>query len=165
MPLRMYPWIGCRYEDQNEGFGLKLLVVGESHYPTPNDAEPSLGLTQRVVRRRVDGQNPQPFFTTMTKVLTENPTNTDVDFSVWHSVAFYNYIQSFVDKGPPKEHQWREAVEPFGMVLKFFQPDAVLVASCRVGRRIERREGIEFAVMPHPRILDQQDLDSRSQDI
>ena len=153
MPLVMAPWIGCLYGGENR-FGFRLLVIGESHYETCNDPEPWFGLTTRVVGRRVNGANRQRFFTTMTKILTEADVQ-DPDFSVWHEVVFYNYIQSFV-KGSPTKRQWEEAKGPFRTVLEYLRPDAVLVASRRAGRRIRREhrcllDGIEFDVMAHPR--------------
>ena len=147
-PLTFAPWIGDQYGRKSR-FGCKLLVVGQSHYETDRDREPSLELTQRVVKRRVDGQNRQPFFTVMTKVLTQNLTNND--FSVWHEVAFYNYIQSFVaPRSSPTERQWQAARGPFRTVLKDLGPDAVLVASRAVGSRIDQHNGIGFAVVAHP---------------
>ena len=154
MPLIMAPWIGCRY-GRNYGevnrFGFRLLVVGISHYETPRDPEPWFGITTGVVGRRVNGACRQHFFTTMTKVLTREEDVQNLHFSVWHEVAFYNYIQSFVPKGrSPRRNQWEDARDPFRTVLKYLQPDAVLVASRTVGDRIDLPNEIEFAVVDHP---------------
>ena len=156
MPLTMAPWIGCQYGrhyGENNRFGFRLLVIGESHYATCRDPEPWFGLTTGVVGRRVNGENRQRFFTTMTKVLTE-ADDEDPEFSVWHEVAFYNYIQSFVQKAPT-QNQWEEARYPFRTVLEYLQPDAVLVASIRTGNHLDQEHGplldrIASVVMHHP---------------
>ena len=159
MPLNMAPWIGRQYgrsDEEENRFGFRLLVVGESHYKTERDREPWFGLTTGVVERRVGGKCRQPFFTTMTKVLNQDQEDVgDPDFSVWQEVAFYNYIQSF-RCGRISQLQWEEAQAPWQVVLKYLQPDAVLVASCAAAHRIRRNhQGLldpdRLAVVAHPR--------------
>ena len=166
MPLNMAPWIGRQYgrSDLEENrFGFRLLVVGESHYKTKQDPQPWFGLTTGVVERRVGGGNRQrAFFTPLTEVLTRNRDIHPSDFAVWHEVAFYNYIQSFKRNGITR-HQLEEARAPWQVVLEYLQPEAVFVASRLVGRAIEGNglpEGIEFDMVDHPR-SSRQTIDKR----
>ena len=102
----------------------------------------------------------------MTKVLNQEDVR-HPDFSVWHEVAFYNYIQSFVERGErPTRQQWEEAQAPWQVVLKYLQPDAVLVASWTAGLRIRRNhQGLldpdRLVVVAHPRAGGQWTIRSR----
>ncbi|HGF0767933.1 TPA: hypothetical protein ACF7ZB_000186 [Kluyvera georgiana] len=47
MAIKFKPWVGENYE--NSAFGVRILVLGESHYADPED-EPGEDWTQHVVR-------------------------------------------------------------------------------------------------------------------
>ena len=147
--VTFHPWVGSHYEDSDNRFGFRLLVLGESHYNdamNENDQDPewieyrnSHGgehvFTQFVVRKW--GQNRRAsFFTIIAKVLSGSAEWIDDDArsEILEHVAFYNYVSRHVpwyqdDDRPkrPTSEQWRGSKAPFETVLQSLKPDAVLM--------------------------------------
>ena len=151
-----HPWIGPHYGRESQ-FGVRLLVLGESHYGRPGEVPEPRIFTQDVVRY-YSGQHRHPYFTILAKILRGDRGWIDDEerAAIWENVAFYNYIQSLVPAPgtPPTAAQWDAAHDPFLTVLDTLQPDAVLVASKRLWGQIEqmpRPANMAFAFINHPR--------------
>ena len=133
-----YPWIGEHYCNNNNVFGLRLLVVAESHFDDGIDNQDQQfnlphGFTRYVVENYA--MAPNIFFTTLSNLLRERDGGPweQENGEIWNHVAFYNYIQGFVgyDNGalPPNRQQWKESKEAFDTVIKVLQPNAVVICS------------------------------------
>ena len=109
--VTFHPWVGSHYEDSDNHFGFRLLVLGESHYNdamNENDQDPEWleysnshggksAFTQFVVHKW--GQNQRAsFFTIIAKVLrgTAEWIDDDTRSEIWEHVTFYNYVSSYV---------------------------------------------------------------------
>ena len=124
--VRFPPWVGECYH--NSKFRLRLLVLGQYHYGDPG-FESSV-LTSEAVRSW--GQKyPSSYFTKIAQVLLgETDCLSDgARTDVWEHIAFYNYIQTLVDRPRtlPSPAEWKAAEAPFMVVLDALQPNAVLV--------------------------------------
>ena len=73
---------------------------------------------------------------------------------VFQEIAFYNFVQTFVDSAPrgdPSFRQWVDAQAPLKTVLAALKPNAVLVLGLELWRHIlDWPEGIAHAVIAHP---------------
>ena len=144
-----HPWIGKNF-GHDSCFGVRLLVVGESHYwehdphdqpdclQFPNIWARTTHLTQEVV---VDwGQNRRGsarFFTNVSNVLrmrNDGGSYEDENGEMWNHVAFYDYVQSYVEwqheagrPNRPTDDQWDEGKDPFDTILQILKPDAILM--------------------------------------
>lgn len=150
--VTFHPWVGRCY-GRNSRFGVRLLVLGESHYDEYLEFS-GPDFTQNVVR--ILGQEQRDkFFTKIAKVLlrTADRINDDVRSEIWEHVAFYNFVQSMVpgNRTPPTFRQWCEAQTPFQTVLQDLEPDAVLLLSWRLPEHIlHQPENISFGAIAHP---------------
>ena len=150
--VTFHPWVGARYGRESR-FGVRLLVLGESHYD--DDSEFSdCGFTQEVVRTW--GQNNRArFFTIIAKVLrgSEDWIDDDPRSEIWEHTTFYNFVQSVVSgpRTPPKFRQWCEAQTPFTTVLQSLNPDAVLMLGWRLAEHVlHQPENVMFGDIAHP---------------
>ncbi|MDE0508015.1 MAG: hypothetical protein OXI17_05195 [Gammaproteobacteria bacterium] len=153
------PWIGERYGRQSR-FGVRVLVLGESHYDWLKRNCPENKVTIEVVEYHTQcfpkEDRRLPFFTKIANVLRgERGWIDDSDIaSLFQEIAFYNFVQTFVGDAPrgnPTFRQWVEAQAPFRTVLDALQPDAVLVLGFRLRDHIlEWPADIEHAVIGHP---------------
>ena len=84
------PWIGSKYFGENH-FGLRVLVLGESHYGDVLESRPTV--TTEVVRLLAQNER-HVFFTKVSKVLLGLDGNTWLDNQqrgeIWEHIAFYN---------------------------------------------------------------------------
>lgn len=148
--VTFYPWIGSRYGRRSR-FGIRLLVLGESHY---GENIESKSFTTEVVKEWGQRRRAR-FFTIIANVMTGNRgCITDQDrAAVWEHVAFYNFVQSALSapRKSPSFRQWVQAQDPFHTVLKILRPDAVLVLGFGLDEHILRKpNGISFEVIGHP---------------
>jgi hypothetical protein len=121
MPVIFQPWIGNFYRTKNR-FGVRVLVLGESHYGDEADTRPTV--TTEVVRWLAQDER-HAFFTKVSKVLLGLDENTSLSNEargeVWEHIAFYNYIQGFVSTDPrvrPTADMWERAKEPFLQIVR-----------------------------------------------
>jgi hypothetical protein len=120
-----HPWIGNTYDSSY--FGLKLLVMGESHY----EGGGGLGVlseTTRIALRQ--GRDRGRFWRGLEDLIT-NAAGYRRGRG-WDDVAFYNYVQHFVGRKPrdrPKEWMWTSeaTVAGFKEVLRVCVPDRILI--------------------------------------
>ncbi len=148
------PWVGSKYYQDNQ-FGLRVLVLGESHY---HDGPVNPEFTIGVVKKLAQSER-HPFFTKTAAVLLKKESATwlsDTERAeVWEHVAFYNYIQSFVggtSRIRPTEEMWLAAQKPFLSVIKELNPAVVLVLGFSLWSRLSQPlpEGPEFCMIKHP---------------
>lgn len=131
------PWIGPDYYRSGLN-GLRLLILGESHYGTPEKERRDF--TKDVVRRlglRMEGKH--RFFTITAKVVLgrgKDGVSKSEMVNFWNSVAFYNYIQSIVPKArkSPSRVMWLAGKAPFLDTISELRPDAVLVLGEKMGK-------------------------------
>jgi hypothetical protein len=154
MPIIFEPWIGRLFEDNNH-FGIRVLVLGESHYG--DGAETRATVTSEVVRSLAQDER-HAFFTKVSKVLLGLDGATTIDNEtrgeIWEHIAFYNYIQGFVGTDArvrPTAEMWDEAREPFFKVVHDLNPKLILVLGKELGNSLPNiPEGIEVCIIQHP---------------
>lgn len=155
------PWTGNNYESPiNKLSGIRLLVLGESHYRDDPSSEafsqdpcwePYMNehgeenLTSFVVKRW--GQDlPFATYTKVANVLLNlygGPRNAQ-NREIWDHVAFYNYVSTLVPKGDrPTDEQWQNSILPFDEVLNDKEPNAVLMLGKELTERVVNNHGHE----------------------
>ena len=120
------PWVGAGYGSPNDlGLPSRLLILGESHYGSPEKYRRSL--TTEVIEDQWSG-HPHRYFTAVQKSVLGSSQEVDAkDF--WQCVAFYNFIQRLVGEKPearPTPHMWKEAAAPFRETLNHLGPTHVI---------------------------------------
>lgn len=124
------PWVGPRYQDG--GFdGLRVLILGESHYSWGLEASRVRHATRIVVQGELSGTDRHRFHDRVVRVMRGSkgriPHEDGVGF--WNGVAFYNYVQEFVGEHPrdrPTTAQWEHAATVLPTVLAALRPHFVL---------------------------------------
>jgi hypothetical protein len=124
----------------------KILVLGESHYGEQVNYTPEW--TRGVVKAWALGEEGTTrYFTTIAKILSGKAyerISQEEKKTIWQQVAFYNYVQRFVDEKTvkrPTEKMWVEAEEPFQKVMDSLKPDIVIVAGKELGGHVYKFEG------------------------
>lgn len=127
------PWIGLDFGQRGNVLrGLRLLLLGESHYTehpgSVGTTDP--GETVRGVEQYAMGER-YKFYNALSRLVTGERQNDWSDARVrafWNSVAFYNYVPVFLAKGKrPKVAEWRAGREPLHEALALIKPDAMIV--------------------------------------
>lgn len=146
------PWIGNQYE---EGiFGVRTLVLGESHYGTP-PIQPEF--TSRVIASL--GQKKRFRFFSMTQRLVSlDPKRgfipTAERKAFWEKVAFANFVQEFVGNQPrkaPSPRQWIESVAPFMQTVEELKPQLIIVLGERLKQHLPPEiNNVIYAYVKHP---------------
>ncbi len=121
-----HPYVGIDY-CQSRRFGLRVMVLGESHYEWPNMPRSVAETTRQAVK---EGRQKGHFWGGISAKFETIPTTGSP--SVWDSVAFYNYVQHFAGNKPrqrPTGAMWasKESVSGFKEVLRVLKPDRILV--------------------------------------
>lgn len=134
------PWVGTRY-DRSELHGLRILILGESHYC--GVGEDRRDLTARAVSRWGKLER-HPFFTVIAKLILGKGPGEWLDDEArslfWDQVAFYNYIQERVGDNPrmrPTGAMWERAPEPYRFVLRDLRPQLVVSFGTILGRYVD----------------------------
>ena len=93
------PWVGSKYKSDNR-FGVRVLVLGESHYGITPTSDFTIGVIERELDKNTGKHR---FFTKISKVLlnvgTEKGISKEERAEPWDHIAFYNYIDP-VPKSP-----------------------------------------------------------------
>jgi hypothetical protein len=136
--VKINPWVGGQY-GSSELFNGPLLVVGESEYQAIDGQPPSRHDTQWCVRHVIKddihlllGQKKRGAFWTKTAslLLGHKPLDAKERARFWHSVAYYNFIQTQAGSGSrvrKKREVWLGAQEAFREVLRKLNPEYVVV--------------------------------------
>jgi hypothetical protein len=91
--VTFHPWEGDDYD--NSPLGLRLLVLGESHYKHPDDKSPEEMTTVEAMNR---GRHSDRFWVRLSNLIGKHQAPYQV--KIWDSVIFYNYVQHIVGAGP-----------------------------------------------------------------
>jgi hypothetical protein len=115
--VQFWPAVGREYKNS----GLKLLVLGESHYSWDGMPE-DLHL---ITRRALEGKNRHRFWKSIAGLF-------DRESDFWDEVVFYNFIQHLVGNGPrqrPAKWMWtsERTVNGLKEVFRHQLPNRVLV--------------------------------------
>jgi hypothetical protein len=127
--VKSQPHVGRHYWNGIDG--LRVLILGESHY-RENGKDLYPRYTQDVVRERKECGNTQRFFGKIADLFGSG------DDKFWGRVAFYNYIQSslLAARQRPDPRMWPESLPAFGEVLIQLDPQFVLVLGQRLWQQL-----------------------------
>jgi len=131
------PWIGNKWgQSDNTLGGTRLLIVGESHYCSPEQPElvgQCLPETTAEVVEDLAIRGSHRFFTGLTQIICGRPKwsmdRGEVD-ALWHALTFYNYVPAFVATGPrvrPTGAMFESGRAPFANVLIELRPQTIIV--------------------------------------
>ena len=144
-----HPWIGKSYG--NAHFGLKLLIVGESHYRWPDRPKDETRTTHAALEH---GRHHHRFFRGLERLVPT--TEMEGIPKGWDSVAFYNYVQHFVGDGPrdrPSAEMWASelTLDAFKEVLTVCKPDRVLIVGKTTWRMMAGKDEFpQYPPIPEP---------------
>jgi hypothetical protein len=128
------PWVGEKWQQRTNALGIRLLVLGESHYcRNPEEIGTCYpNLTIDVVEQYAIA-GPGRFFTGITQVLSGRKkwqlTQSELS-DIWAGLVFYNYVPVYVAAGPrvrPSSEMFELGAAPFARLIAEYQPEAVLV--------------------------------------
>lgn len=151
--VNFMPFVGEKYH--NSRYGVRVLVLGESHYGAGEDCSPDF--TQKVVEQCAY-ESGTPFFSKLTNVLrgrTDWPTEEERR-ETWQHVAFYNFVQEFVGGGSriaPTREMWQASQAPFLEVVRTLEPDVILVLGARLWQKVDALPPtfpVEWCGITHP---------------
>lgn len=130
--------------------GIRLLVLGESHYGAEPSTKASSDLTERLMRGEVQRGSTKTFLTKTSRLLLRDQDAGKADRrKVRDQIAFYNFVQSWAGTGAriaPTDAAWAKSRAPFREVMNELEPHAVLVLGKRLWKHIpvEDRESGPF---------------------
>lgn len=146
------PWVGSEYQSGLNG--VRVLILGESHYGKPPERE---GFTAAIIKNY--GQTKRSRFFSITQRLVSLDESRGYVSSLrrrefWEKVAFYNFVQEFVgatSRIRPSENQWRQGAEPFIQTVNDLAPQLIVV----LGRELKNHlpaeiNGVVYAYVSHP---------------
>ena len=122
------PWVGETFAGGAVD-GVRLLVVGESHYGDVSDVPDLRTLTKVVIRNHIDRPR-ERLFGRIEQLVGNGPLpDRAARVAFWNRIAFYNFVQEVLPQlgDRPTVKQWSEARSPFLSVLRTLRPQAVLV--------------------------------------
>jgi hypothetical protein len=131
------PWKGSNWGLRSNLLGgVRLLVLGESHYTNPDHPElvgqcvPETTI-EVVEDLAIFGRH--RFFTGLTQIVSGRPkwqmSREEVQ-AVWSAIAFANYVPVFVGTGPrirPTNAMFESGHDPFAEMLADLEPQAIIV--------------------------------------
>lgn len=120
--------------------GLRLMVLGESHYSNHHEVGSVVpDMTEWIVREYLDGvaqASVKRFCTVVADVRRPVAKVGAAPRDIWRSLAFYNYVPVVLADGPRKQpptpEQWAAGRDPFFHVIRSCEVEAALV----LGRRL-----------------------------
>jgi hypothetical protein len=121
--------------------GLRVLVVAESHYRERRpDSDFKRSETQEIVNLHGIGVTSSSARSSLFRKIAETLADDEAQGAgVWQRIHFYNYFQRVMDdpSEDPTPEDFRDAVVPFDAVLAALRPDAILVMSARVWKKMK----------------------------
>lgn len=147
------PWVGSNYTTNK--FGSRILVLGESHYGSPEDEYEDY--TVDVVK--MWGQESRlAFFTKIAKTLlnydSSDYLNEHDRYALWENVSFYNYVQAIVGEGArirPTCEMWKKSEIAFKELIERLDPQIIIVLGKELSENLPViPEGIEVCFLNHP---------------
>ena len=123
------PWVGSNYTTNK--FGARILVLGESHYGSPEDEYEDYTID---VVKMWGQENRLAFFTKIAKTLlnydSSDYLNEHERYALWENVSFYNYVQAIVGEGArirPTGEMWQKSEVAFKEVIERLDPQIIIV--------------------------------------
>lgn len=149
------PLVGDYYWEGLEN-GLKVLLLGESHYDKDGDASRGFTIGNFVEFTSTECLEPASGF--FGKVQRIGAMNADCSaaqaMAAWQRLAFMNFVQVPVGrdaKDRPTAAMWRTGPPALNEVLDKLRPDVVLVMGKMVWNRIHAGRSIEHPPIVAPR--------------
>lgn len=147
------PWVGSNYTTNK--FGARILVLGESHYGSPEDEYEDYTVD---VVRMWGQENRLAFFTKIAKTLLNYDSsdyfNEHERYALWENVSFYNYVQAIVGEEArvrPSCEMWKKSDVAFQEVIKNLDPQIIIVLGKELADNLPAvSEGIEVCFLNHP---------------
>jgi hypothetical protein len=144
------PWVGDLYGRSTHFDGRRILVLGESHHSEEHPVGSLVPeLTQEVMEFYSRTQKRGEWMRTLDNVAWALSGQTKVElaqedhrgeFTVWRSVAFYNYIPVVLAKSArgnrPNWQHFQQAVLPFEAVLRDLKPHILIVCGYELFPRV-----------------------------
>lgn len=151
--VKFLPWIGGKYEKgiyydekgelrYGNGKGKKVLVLGESFYwDDDDDGNGKMfihDLIKNLVNPKFEFQPYKRTFIKFERAMTGKPwekeeeTKRRIEF--WEHIMFYNYVQEPLrgTRFSPTNEQYEKAKNAFFTLLKFLEPDYIIVWGMRL---------------------------------
>lgn len=126
--IRFCPWIGAKYGADSR-WRLPLLILGESHYDR-GERPVTRNFTKELTEDYASGDFNHIYWTNITTALLGEKASAKNRYDLWHSLAFYNYVQEIVGDNPgqrPTDAMWNKSKEPLNEVLTTLKPKCILV--------------------------------------
>ena len=135
--IMFQPWVGENWgQPDNFVGGVRLLILGESHYCDAAHAHlvgQCVPNTTRDVVEELAIGGPNRFFTGLTQIVAGRKkwqmAQTEIR-TLWDSIAFYNYVPVFAATGPrqrPTAAMFESGHTPFMQLLTELRPEAIIV--------------------------------------
>ena len=168
------PYVGNKYESglrlkedgtieagTEENKGLKVMVLGESHYCGDECAECGLAstckqnlcrkFTQDVITYYLDylngkeGVEFEPWMNSFTKFGKALTGKDERSIDIWNSVIFYNYVQRAMNASriSPSYKDFENSKDAFFEVLEKYQPDIIICWGKRLYDNLPGTDGKE----------------------
>lgn len=128
------PWIGDALRTETWGAGVRLLVLGESHYfGKPEDDRPEA--TRELIQDAITpGTSPYLYFKMLPEILAgERSLDVDGRAKIWNSIAFENIVQEAADSKTrrPKAGAIERGKPALYQLINYLHPTHVLFVSRR----------------------------------
>jgi hypothetical protein len=139
--VKFAPWKGKRYGRSKTG--IKILVVGESHYWLQRRIPENL--TQYVIGNVCSGDWPAKATLGGIERTFGSLLPTVSGGEIWNEIAFYNYIQNWIgksasDRPTPKEFHQPASVKGLIEVLYRLKPDLVVILGTGLFKTLSENE-------------------------
>lgn len=136
--------------------GVRLLILGESHYDEGDAYSPDeqREFTKDIVRRwGAEAKGYQRFFANVFRTFNDGESHhtSDAFRDFWGKVFFYNYVQELVPGGArvrPSSQTWANSADAFHSVLDDVKPDAVVVVGRTTWNMMSERNAKRIADDP-----------------
>jgi hypothetical protein len=154
--IKFEPWIGNKYE--SEGLiGVKVLVLGESHYLKDKKPDNLSDFTIYVIKSIALSRRPHKFFKTIHNLLADKEINDEPKNwnDIWDRICFYNFVQRLLPRNAkrPENQDWEDAKEPFNKTMRNLNPHLVIVFGVDLKNHLpEMADGFKpkFIYVRHP---------------
>lgn len=146
------PWEGELYKSGEGMRGVRLLILGESHYSAEAE-RPTF--TKQMIQDLGQKQSRFRFYAATQRLVAGGRGRlSDTErVAFWEQVAFYNYIQSFVPRPRigPSPDMWSAARDPFLATLAELKPHMLLVLGLGLRDRLPGLPAhLVVRAIPHP---------------
>lgn len=142
------PWCGPTFGDPGNPLGgMRLIVLGESHYVPGAPIGSSIPkLTKCVVEDYIGDEKSYPFFSRVMNIMLGGTGGSrDRREAFWNSVVFFNYIPVVAANRSgqrPRPDMWKGAApDNFLSCVRRYEAEAVLVCGTQLWRNLPATNG------------------------